>query len=314
MRRGKGICAAVAAALLLALICTACAPAAPAPAGDGRLRVVTTAFPAYDFVREIAGELVDVQLLLAPGEEVHSFDPTPADMRAIADCGLFICIGGPADDWAEGLLSGAEGGAERLAMTDCVQQLVHGHTHGHSHAEAGFDEHVWTSPYMAADIVQAIADTLCRLDADNADTYRARAEDYRGRLLQLAGSIRQTVEQAEGKTLVFGDRFPMLYFTEAFGLEVQAAFPGCSEDTEPSAATVAALVDYVKQENIPVVLKCELSAGKVAEAIAEACGVPVRVMHSCHNVTADEWAAGENYLSLMEKNAELLREALKVCP
>lgn len=295
--------------LLLSLSC-GCTVENPS---DGRLSVVCTVFPAYDFARAVAGDLIDLELLIAPGEEIHTFDPTPQDMRRITGCDLFICNGGSSDDWADTLLSGGAG-CSVVKMMECVDTLCaadHDHTDhaGHDHGE--YDEHVWTSPRMAEDIVRGISDALCAADPENAEIYRSRTENYCEELRGLSDRLQAAVTGGTRRTLIFGDRFPMRYFTEQLGLEAVSAFPGCAADTEPSAATVAALIDRVKAESIPAVLKCELSSGLVADAIAEATGAKVLTLHSCHNVTAEEYARGETYLSLMDKNVTVLTEALQ---
>lgn len=295
--------------LLLSLTC-GCTP--KDTSGD-RLSVVCTIFPAFDFARAVAGDLIELELLIDPGEEVHTFDPTPQDMRRITDCDLFICNGGTSDGWVDTLLSG-DADCSVVRMMECVDTLCaaseeHADHAGHDHGE--YDEHVWTSPRMAENIVRGISDALCRVDPENADTYRSRAESYCGELRILSDLLQAAVMGGTRRTLIFGDRFPMLYFTEQLGLEAFSAFPGCAADTEPSAATVAALIDRVKTTDIPAVLKCELSSGLVADAIAEATGTKVLTLHSCHNVTAEEYARGETYLSLMNKNVTVLTEALK---
>ncbi|MBR3692717.1 MAG: zinc ABC transporter substrate-binding protein [Clostridia bacterium] len=290
--------------LCAGLLC-GCAPAQPAAEG---LSVVCTVFPAYDFVREIAGDAVNLRLLIEPGKELHTFDPTPRDMAAVAGCDLFVYVGGESDGWAETLCAETQGTS--LAMMSLVSELcAAGDGHDHDHGE--YDEHIWTSPKMAAEIVCGISDALQRLDPANAAEYAARTEAYVDKLSGLSAELAQTVAAGSRRELIFGDRFPMLYFTEELGLTADAAFPGCSSETEPSAAKLAALIDRVRREKIPVVLKCELSSGVVAEAIAEAGGARVMTLHSCHNVTVEEWERGESYLSLMRANILVLSEALK---
>ena len=302
-------------ALLLTLpllLTLACGCTAEKPSDD-RISVVCTVFPAYDFVHAIAGDLIKPELLIAPGAEVHTFDPTPQDMRRITGCDLFICNGGSSDGWVDTLLSGGADGSV-VKMMECVDTLCaadHDHADhaGHDHGE--YDEHVWTSPKMAEEIVRGISDALCKADPENAETYRSRTESYCAELRALSDRLQAAAAGGTRRTLIFGDRFPMRYFTEQLGLEAVSAFPGCAADTEPSAATVAALINRVKADAIPVVLKCELSSGLVADAIAEASGAKVLTLHSCHNVTAEEYARGETYLSLMNKNVTVLTEALK---
>ena len=118
------------------------------------------------------------------------------------------------------------------------------------------------------------------------------------------------MDHAKCKLLIFGDRFPFRYFADEYGLDYYAAFPGCAGDTEPSAATMAFLIDKVKEEKVPAVLKMELSNDDIANAVAEAAGTEVKVFYSCHNLSAEDFESGETYLSMMQKNVETLKEVL----
>ncbi|MDF3003433.1 MAG: transporter substrate-binding protein, partial [Bacillota bacterium] len=176
--------------------------------------------------------------------------------------------------------------------------------------EPEYDEHVWTSPKNAVQITSGIMEGLCEVDPDNAEEYRANAAAYMDQLNKLDGTFKALVDGAVRKTIVFGDRFPFRYFADEYGLDYWAAFPGCSTETEPSAATVAFLTDKVKEEKIPVIFKIELSNGNIARSISEATGAKVLTLHSCHNLTKQDFENGETYLSLMEKNVDALKEAL----
>lgn len=296
---------------------------------EGKVKVVTTIFPQYDFVRQIAGENVELSMLLKPGEETHSYEPTPQDIIQIQNCDLFIYVGGENDEWVEDILDSVDtSGMELLRLVDCVETVNEEHVegmkeergHDHDHEEADIhmedhetgtpDEHVWTSPENAENIVENIAEVLCGLDRKHAATYQKNKEAYEAELEKLDRAFRQTVEAAEARPLLFGDRFPFRYFADAYGLDYYAAFPGCASDTEPSAATMAFLINKVKEEKIPVVLKMELSNANISEAIAEATGAEVRTFYSCHNLTAEQFESGETYLSMMKKNVETLKEAL----
>lgn len=315
--------------------------------GSERISVVTTIFPQFDFARQVAGDQADVAMLLAPGAESHSFEPTPQDIITIRNCDVFIYTGGENDEWVDSILDSVDTSQIKIIkLLDCVDALgeeikegmedEHEHEHEgegteeeHEHEGEGteehehedekagegedgveYDEHVWTSPKNAIAIVNVIRDVLCFVDSKNADTYRANAEQYTRQLAGLDAAFRDVAENASRKTVVFGDRFPIMYFTKEYGLDYWAAFPGCSTETEPSAATVAFLIDKVKAERIPVVFKIELSNGNIAQSIAEATGARVLTYNSCHNLTKAEFESGATYLSLMEANIEVLKEAL----
>jgi len=290
------------------------------PGSSEKISVVTTIFPQYDFTRQIAGDKAEVTMLLAPGAESHSFEPTPQDIIKIQDCDVFIYVGGENDEWVDSILDSIDqSNIKVVKLLDCVDVLgeevkegmeAEDEDHGEGEEGVEYDEHVWTSPQNAVTITNVIRDVLCFVDAPNAEAYQANAENYTKQLNQLDAAFRDVVENASRKTIVFGDRFPLRYFTEAYGLDYWAAFPGCSTESEPSAATVAYLADKVKAEKIPVVFKIELSSGNVAQSIAEATGAKVMTFYSCHNLSKTDFENGASYLSLMEKNVEALKEAL----
>ncbi len=298
---------------------------------DGRISVVTTIFPQYDFVRQIAGENVELKMLLKPGEETHSYEPTPQDIIAIQNSDIFIYVGGENDAWVEDILeSMPEADMRTLKLMDCVDTVEEEHVEGmqeqpgHSHEEEEshedeteeehsvheIDEHVWTSPVNASAIVDKIKELLVQADPENRQIYEENAEAYEAELAELDAEFRDVVDNAGRRLVVFGDRFPFRYFADEYGLNYYAAFPGCASDTEPSAATMAFLINKVKEEEIPAVLKMELSNENIANAIAEATGTEVRTFYSCHNLTAEEFEDGETYLSMMQKNVETLKEVL----
>lgn len=274
---------------------------------DDRLQVVCTLFPPYDFVRQVAGEAVAVTLLLDPGQESHTYEPTPKDIVTIQNCDLFICGGGESEAWVADILASIGEDVRVLKLMDCVTLDEDAHEHDHEH-EA--DEHVWTSPKNAVRIVGHITDALCALDTAHADALRAAASDYTAQLGALDKQFQETVDNAARRHFVFADRFPFRYFADAYGLSWDAAYQSCDSHAEPSAATVTALIDRVKAEKIPVVLYIEFSNQQLADTLCEATGATKRLFHSCHNVTADELAAGATYLSLMTDNLSVLKEAL----
>ena len=313
---------------LLLTGCSAVRPeAGPAPDGGERVRVAATIFPPCDFVRQIGGEYVDVVQLLKPGMEPHSYEPSPADIIRIMDSDLFLYAGGESDVWVEEILEGSDRAPVSCSLLDWVDPLeeetsegmqVKEHHHGHAEGETDgvhleeteYDEHVWTSPVNAQLLVEQIRDVLISLDPCREEIYEKNAAAYLEELRALDEDYRQMTENAKRKTLVFGDRFPFLYLVRTYGLEYYAAFPGCSGESEPSAATIAFLTDQVEEEGIPVVFQLELSNGRVADAIAEAAGAETEILHSCHTLTVSEAERGETYLSLMRRNLEALRRAL----
>lgn len=306
-------------ALCALLLLTACGPDLP-PEDSERPQIVATVFPAYDFARSAAGELADVTLLLPPGAESHSYEPTPADILRVQRCDLFIYLGGESDAWVDTILSAIEPRGDVLRMIDCVdlleEETVEGMQGGHDHEEdhdhlgevLSMDEHVWTAPRNAAAVTRIIGQRLALLDRSNGEAYAAGAEAYALELEELDRDFAAFFDTLPDRTIVFGDRFPLLYFAEAYDLDYYAAFPGCGAQTEPSAATVAFLTRKVREEGLPAVWYIEFSNHLVADSIAEAAGVETAQFHTCHNVSRADLEAGATCLSLMRANLEALRE------
>lgn len=318
----KGIPLLLCAVLLLGVL-SGCAQQPVIQHDDGKLHVVTTIFAPYDFAREIGGEDVSVTMLLKPGSEVHSYEPSPKDIIAIRNADVFLYVGGESDEWVRDVLAGVDNPDLRtVTLMDCVEALeeetVEGmqagheeHDHDHDHEEAAeYDEHVWTSPRNAALICEKLAGAFAAADPAHAEAYTQRCGAYVEELGALDNEFREIVENGERKTIIFADRFPLLYFANAYDLTYFAAYPGCADAAEPSAATVAFLIDKVEAERIPVVFCIELSNQKLADTVCEATGAKKLQFSSCHNVTAAEFKDGATYLSLMQQNAAALREAL----
>ena len=303
-------------AILSASLFAGCSERSPSSQSDGRLQIVSTIFPSYDFARAIAGENADVSILLAPGVESHSYEPTPQDIIRIQNCDLFLYTGGESDTWVDDLFASFDEPVNTVKMMDCVEvyeeELLEGMQTEESTGtqETEYDEHVWTSPKNAVLISRAIEKNLCDIDPENAASYQENASAYIAQLEMLDQNFRDFFAGVSNKTMVFGDRFPFRYFAEEYGLDCFAAFPGCSSETEPSVATIAFLTDKVKSENITTVFYIEFSNHQVADSIAEAAGAKTALFHSCHNVSEQEQRDGATYLSLMEQNLNILKEAL----
>ena len=310
---------AILIALSLALSLAACGEA---PEDDnGGISVVATTFAPYDFARQLVGDMGTVSMLLPPGSESHSYEPTPKDILEIQNADVFIYVGGESDAWVTDVLESVGEGVRAVTLMDCVELLeeetvegmeaeVHDHEHGEEGHEAEYDEHVWTSPRNAALICEKIAAALCEADPANASVYNANLAVYSAELAKLDAAFTAIVADGARKTIIFADRFPLLYFARAYGLTYYAAFPGCSEDAEPSAATVAFIIDKVREENIPVVFHVELANEDMADIVCDETGAVKRQFNACHNVTRAQFNAGVTYLDLMWENTEVLKEAL----
>ena len=281
---------------------------------DGRPSILATTFPAYDFARELVGSWVDVQLLLRPGMESHIYEPTPQDILKMQGVELFIYTGGESEHWIQELLTSFGTAAPRtLAMVDCVQREDLPR-HGRPQEELELDEHVWTSPRNARRIVEKMEEVIqdsFPLPKEALEEIAANTAVYLHALDKLDESFQVVVDEGSRNKIVFGDRFPFRYLAMDYGLRYGAAFPGCSEDSEPSAQTIVSLIREIREEKIPVVFYIEFSNQQTANILAEETGAKPMLLHSCHNVTHAEMEAGTTYLSLMEHNVGALREALR---
>lgn len=303
-------------AMLAAVLCLLPAGGCTGPADDAAASIVCTSFPPYDFLREITAGVEEVQLtlLLKPGQESHDYDPSSQDILKIHDCSLFVYGGGESDSWIDGVLQSVDTADKTvLSLMDIVQTLPEETVEGMQDMAASddaYDEHVWTAPANAAAITEALCGSLCAIDPDHAEIYRANTAVYTDRLHALDAEFTATVNGAARRTIVVADRFPLLYFCRAYRLDYHAAFAGCAASVEPSSATVQFLINTVKAQNIPVVFQMELSTGGLAETIAEHTGCRVMTFYACHNLSQTDYDRGETYLSLMQKNLAALKEAL----
>ncbi len=367
-----------------------------ADGGKDKIKVVTTIYPQYDFAKKILGDRGDVKMLLKPGAEAHSYEPSPKDIESIKSADIFICIGSHNEYWVDKIMDSMEGEKpEVIKLMDCVDlldsEIVEGMEHKHDHEHEGehheghedehheehedehhegdeehhdedehhegdeehhdeeehhegheeehhdeeehhegheeehhegheeheheheghtVDEHVWTSPKNAIKITRVIEEKVIEKDKEHEAEYRKNADALVDELEGLDKDLKDIVTSSKRKTILFGDRFPFRYLANDYGLNYYAAFTGCSTETEADLSTIVFLEDKVKEEEIPVVFTIEMANGKIADAICEDTGAKKLVLHSCHNLTKDEVENGEDYVSIMKKNIENLKEAL----
>ena len=343
---------------------------------NGKLKVAVTLFPYYDFVRQIAGDQVDLQMVIPAGMDSHSFEPTPADIRTIQHADILISNGGTMEHWLDETLAALDTTnmtiVTMMDYVDTVEEEIvegmedadHDHDHAHVHAaddhdhsnerpeehaayaheaddydhsgetpeehaahaheaddhdyvdhdgheeEIEYDEHIWTSPVNAMKLVDVIGDTLAQADPVHADIYHQGAASYKKELEEIDAGFREVCANRKRNMIVMGDKFPFRYLADEYQLDYRAAFSGCSSDTEPSAKTIAYLIDKVKEEQIPAVYYLELSSHRVAEIIGEETGAEPLLLHSCHNVTRAQFDAGITYAGLMRQNIENLRKGI----
>ena len=301
-----------------------------------KLSIVTTIFPEYDWVRAVLGDKADnaeVTMLLDNGVDLHSYQPTADDIVKISDCDLFLYVGDESDGWVDDALKNATNKNMKVInlldvlgdsvkteeVVEGMQETEHDHDHDHSKEVSTFedeeekDEHVWLSLKNAEVLVNAISKSLQELDPDNKDTYAANAAAYIEKLSALDGEYQAAVDAATYKTVVFGDRFPFRYLVDDYGLRYYAAFVGCSAETEASFETVSFLAKKVDELKLPCVLTIEGAQHKIAETIVQNTAEKnqkVLTMDSLQSTSSKDVANGTTYLSVMEKNLSVLKEAL----
>lgn len=305
------------------------APADPEAKVD-KLSVVSTIFPPYDWVREIAGthaEDMELTLLLDNGIDLHNYQPTADDIVKISGCDLFIYVGGESDGWVEDALASADNPDMQAlnlmeVLGDAVkeEEVVEGMEAEEDHEDEDYeeehpeyDEHVWLSLKNSAKLCTAIADCLGTADQNNADAYKANAEKYFDQLAALDAEYQLMVNGARRKTVLFGDRFPFRYLADDYGLDYYAAFVGCSAETEASFETIAFLADKTNELSLPAVMVIDGSDQSIAKAVINNTAdknQKVLMLDSMQSVTGEEIGNGTTYLSVMEENLKVLKEAL----
>lgn len=329
-------------AMLLSAIMLCGLMSGAACAENQKLRIVTTIFPIYDWVREIVGDSdnVEVTMLLDSGIDLHSFQPTATDILTISTADLFIYVGGESDEWVEDVLATSmnpdlrsinlvEAMGDAIKMEETVEGMEHEHDHdnedeeheGHDHGdedhdhehEEEADEHVWLSLRNARALCGVITDTLSEIDPQNATAYRANLMDYDARLAALDAEYMEMTDDAVYHTVLFGDRFPFRYLVDDYGLDYYAAFSGCSAESEASFETIVFLAGKVDELDLPAVLTIEGANHRIAETVVSATSAKnqkILTVNSMQSVTTQDVREGASYLAIMEDNLEALRQAL----
>ena len=303
---------------LAAALFTGCGGASPSSnTNDGKLQVAVTVFPAYDWLWEIAGDHVDLTLLADGGVDLHSYQPSVDDMVKISSCDLAVYVGGESDAWvAEALQTAPDPGPQAIslmeALGDAVKEeaLVEGMESEDEEDgdEPEYDEHVWLSLKNAETLCKILAQRLGELDPDNRDAYAANASAYLKKLQALDDRYADAASKGSRNTLLFGDRFPFRYMTDDYGLTYYAAFSGCSAETEASFETIVFLAGKVDELGLPVILRIETSDGSIAKTVSENTNTKDQKILTLNSMQAA--TSADSYLSIMEDNLEVLKQAL----
>ena len=321
--------------LIFGISFASCSKSTSTAAENDKINIVVTTFPCYDFVRAATKDVENIQIkmLIKPGAEIHSYDPTPQDLIAIQKSDLFVYNGGESDEWVfEMLESMGENTPKSLRLIESVALLEeehfeeeHFHEHeetdhhheGHSAEELEADEHVWTSPENARKMLDYVVLALEELEIDEklSDEDKAKikenADDYKNQIDDVENLIKSVLEAKSEKFIVMADRFPLQYFAKYYGIEYLAAFSGCSSAVEASTQTIVTLINTVKEKDLPAVFYIELSNHKIADTVAEATNVPALELFSVQNISKEDFDNGETWVSLMKKNALTLEKGMR---
>ena len=266
------------------------------------ITIISTSFPGYDFVRAITKDSnIEVKMLIKPGVEIHHFEPTPKDIINIESSNLFVYVGGDSDEWVSNLLKdmNKDKTIKLMDLVDLTNEELKEGMEGDNEVE--YDEHVWTSPINVIKIINKLKDEIISIDSINKELYEKNANEYIKELYSIDSEIRNIVAMSNRKEIIFGDRFPIKYFTDEYNIDYYAAFKGCSHETEASAKTIAFLINKVKEDDIPVIFKVELSNGKIANTIGKETNTKVLEYNSAHNITMDDFNSGITYIDIMKK-------------
>ena len=283
---------------------------------SAKLKIVCTIFPQYDFCRAITKDVegVELKMLLAPGDESHSYSATLEDISAINSADLFIFTGGESDEWVKGVLKTASP-KRAAALVDFVQTLEETDegilTKEEEEEEGSFDEHVWTSPKNAIAIIDGLTDIICESDADNAASYRANARSYEKQFSSLDEALHSLLDNAKNKTIVIADRNPFRYFCEEYGIKAIAAFSGCSSNNEIPLSVQNELIKAVKENGLKYIYVIELNTSGYADAIAKQTGATKLTLNSCHNLSKESFESGKTFIDLMTENYETLKNSIQ---
>ena len=286
---------------------------------DSKLSIVATTFSCYDFAKQIVGDKANVTLLMDPGADAHSYEPTASDLIKIKNADIFIYLGGEIEQWSDKVLESDTINKEKttiIKVTDCIDLIEEVEVDGaeeedEEEEEGAFDEHIWSSPANSIKMMNYICEKISSLDEKNREFYKENSEKYILQIKDVQAKIKDIVDNKVRDRLVFGDKMPMQYFLNEYNLKASAAFNGCSTEAEPSAKTITYLINKVKEEKIPVVLYIELSTGKTAKSISNETGAKTAQIQTLHNISKDDFNNGETYVSLMNKNLDVLKEALQ---
>lgn len=283
---------------------------------NDKLTVVTTIFPIYDMVREIADDTVNINLMIAPGQDIHSYDPSTEDIINVKKSDLFIYIGDNMETWASSLTEDTQN-KDMLVVEIVEDERIklsslehHEHTEEHDHHDHNVDMHIWTNPYYVLIMVELITKALVEINPSCKDTYYSNSEKYIQEINGIIDDIKDIVDEKKRDTLYFGAPFAFYYFTTAFGLEHRTVYDTCSIEVEPTIDKILAMNKEIIDKNVPVVYTKELLNDSIARKIIEGSNAKLVLLHSGHNVSKEDFEIGITFLEIWHNNVEALKEGL----
>ncbi len=291
---------------------------------DKSISIVTLGFPQYDIARAICSGDADVRMLIRPGTEAHNYEPSISDIVAIENADVFVYNGGESDVWVDKILSSLQNknikivsfmDAEKITLYK-ESSIHHSHSHGgehihdNNHKTHSYDEHIWTSPKNTIILVEMLCDVLCEVNPGMSDIYISNAQKYLSQIKQLDEELEVISKKSSHNLIAVADRFPFLYLAKDYDIEYMALFSGCSPEGDAGPGHMAEMIGEIKAHSIDRVFHIELSNEKMADVICENTGAKKLLLHSCQNVSKEDFESGITYPDIMKQNIENLKEAL----
>lgn len=276
---------------------------------NDNIKIITTLFPQYDFANEIVKDKGEVKLLLPPGVEAHSYEPTPKDIVDIKKADVFIYTGKYMEPWAEKMIKEIDDSTIVIDISKGIE-LVDEEDWEHNHEHHGKDPHIWLDPVYAQKIVDNILEGIIKADSKNENFYRQNAENYKEKLAELDKKFVETFSKVKHKTIIHGGHFAFGYFAKRYGLEYISPYDGFSPNAEPTPKKISELMNNMKSLGINVIYYEELIDPKVAKIISEETGGKMLLLHGAHNISKEELESGISYIEIMESNLDRLKEGL----
>ena len=277
---------------------------------SSKVKVVATLFPQYDFARQIGKDKVEVSLLLKPGTEVHTYDPSPKDIIKINESDIFIYTGKYMEPWSENIASSINRNVNITDASKNIDYIKEEHDQEEEEHDHEYDPHIWLNISNAKIMVDNILKAFIEVDPENASFYTENADKYKENLDELDKDFVDVISNAKRNIICFGDKFAYIYFINRYNLDYVTAYDGCSAGSEPSVSTILNIEKAIEKDNIPVIFYESLSNGTVAKSIANDMNIQALVFSSIHTLTNEELESGETYISLMRKNLDNLKIAL----